>query len=280
MPTSDPSGEIYSHESNPAFEAQLAVRKAKREAAFLLPHLRPGMRLLDVGCGPGSITLGLAQAVFPGQVVGIDRQPAQIDSARALAVSRGIHNVRFEVATVYELPFASDSFDVAFANGVIMHLREPLRALCEMRRILRPGGIAAVRDPDWGTSVHAPMTPRLQQWIELAARVREFNGGNPYLARHYRQLLLDAGFVRTEASGTVNVAGSLDETRRHGAFLQAQRLGLAPTALGRGWLERAELEALSTEIDAWAVRPDAFAATTWCEALGWLTGQAWQQPFP
>jgi len=113
-------------------------------------------QLLDVGCGPGSITLDLAGLVAPGQVVGIDIQRAQIDQARALASARGVTTVRFEVEDIYELPFSDASFDAALANGVLMHLSEAVRALAELRRVLRPGGVAGVRDPDWGASLRAP----------------------------------------------------------------------------------------------------------------------------
>ena len=87
----------------------LAARTASREVAFFLSHLRSGMRVLDVGCGPGSITLGLAEVVAPAEVVGVDLQPAQVEQARALATERQATNVRFEVASIYELPFPNGS---------------------------------------------------------------------------------------------------------------------------------------------------------------------------
>ena len=158
------TAEVYSQQANPAFEAELASRTASRDAGFFVPYLRPGMQLLDVGCGPGSITLGLAELVAPGQIVGIDIQSALIEQARVLAAARGVAaSVRFEVADLYELPFPDESFDAVFANGVLMHLRQPVRALAELRRVLRPGGIAGVRDPDFGASLYAPTTPLLER---------------------------------------------------------------------------------------------------------------------
>jgi ubiquinone/menaquinone biosynthesis C-methylase UbiE len=91
-----------------------------------------------------------------------------------------VTNVRFEVADIYALPFPDGSFDAAFVHGVLMHLREPVRALAELRRVLRPGSLAGVRDPDWGASLHAPATPLLDQWIALRVRVRQHNGGDPF----------------------------------------------------------------------------------------------------
>ena len=268
---SNSAPEVYSHRANPAFEAELAARTASKEAAFLIPHLRSGMQLLDAGCGPGSITVGLAEVVAPGRVVGIDVQSALIEQARARAATRGLASVRFEIADIYRLPFPDGSFDAAFANGVLMHLREPARALVELRRVLRPSGIVGVRDPDLGAALYAPTTPLLEQWFALRVRVRQHNGADPFLSRHYRRLLLEAGFARAEASACVDNAGSPEETRRHAAFLKATFEGLARTAMEEGWIDQAAMDATAAEIDAWAQRPDAFAATTWCQALGWVS---------
>jgi len=93
--------ELYSQQACATFEAAMAKRTASQAAVFLLPHLRTGMHVLDAGCGPGSITLGLAAAVAPRGVVGIDVQPSQVEQARALAAQRGVTNVRFEVINIY-----------------------------------------------------------------------------------------------------------------------------------------------------------------------------------
>jgi SAM-dependent methyltransferase len=265
------TAEIYTQQANPAFEAELAARTASRDAAFLLPHLRPGMRVLDVGCGPGSITLGLAEAVSPGEVVGVDIQPVQVEQARALAACREVRNVRFEAASVYALSFPDRCFDAAFANGVVMHLAEPVRALAELGRVLRPGGIAGVRDPDFGASLYAPMTPLLERLLALRVQVRRHNRGDPFRPRHYRRLLLEAGFTRAEAGASVEAAGCAAKTGRHAAFLKAMLQGFAPTLRAQGWLDQAAIDAMAAGIDTWARRPDAFYATTWCEALGWLS---------
>ena len=94
----------YIHGYGAPAVAVWAARSAEREAAFFLPHLRPGMRLLDAGCGPGTITVGLAAAVAPGEVVGLELSPAMVEQARALASERGVANVRFEVGDAQALP--------------------------------------------------------------------------------------------------------------------------------------------------------------------------------
>ena len=103
----------------------MAVRTAFNSADFFLPHLRPGMNVLDCGCGSGTITIGLAEAVSPGEVVGVDHEPVQVEQARALAAERGVDGVRFETADLFALPFADGTFDAAFAHAVLMHVGDP-----------------------------------------------------------------------------------------------------------------------------------------------------------
>jgi hypothetical protein len=152
-----------------------------------------------------------------------------------------------------------------------MHLREPVRALVEVRRVLRPGGIAGVRDSDWGGRIHAPATPLLEQWYALTVRVRQRNGGNPFMGRHHRRLLLEAGFARSEATVSVWSDGTLEKTRRRASFLKAQLQGFAPTALAEGWMDQTTVEAVGAEFDAWAERPDALYVETLYEAIGWVS---------
>jgi SAM-dependent methyltransferase len=257
----------YTQQGNPAFEDELAKRTARQHAAFFTPHLHRGTHLLDVGCGPGSITVGLADIVAPAPVVGIDIQAALV--ARAQAAADGRANLRFEVADLHCLPFADASFDAVFANGVLMHLGEPMRALAEMHRVLRPGGVVGVRDPDFASALHAPLTDALERWLALRVRVRQLNGGDPYSGRHYRRRLLEAGFVRAQASASVDFAGTGNQTRCYASFLKAQLIGVAGTAIEQGWVARAEVSAAMAEIDAWSQRADAFCAMTWCEAVAW-----------
>ena len=267
--TPAPEREAYTYRATPAFDALLTARTAEREAAFFLPHLRPGMRLLDVGCGPGTITFGLAEAVAPGECVGLDLRSDVVALARDAADDRGAANVRFGAGSVYELPFPDAAFDAAFAHAVLMHLREPVRALAELRRVLRPGGLVGVRDMDHGAHLVYPASPLRERFYALRGRVQQHNGGDPFLGRTYRRLLLEAGFARAEAGATANCAGSPVETRRLAALARAQLVGIAPTALAEGWADQATLEAIPADFDAWAERPDAFYAVVACHAIGW-----------
>ena len=269
-PTILPTPNDYLHRGNIALEARLQERTAAEFAAFFLPHLRRGMRLLDCGCGPGTITLGLAEAVAPGEVVGIDVQPRMVEQASTLAAERGLTNVRFELANLYELPFPDASFDAVFCNQVFQYLREPVQALREWRRLLRPGGVAGVQATDSGSVLRAPSAPLLEQLQELSRRALRHHGGNPFIGRGLRQLLLDAGFARAEASARLECFGTAAATRRHAANQRQFFAGVGRTALEQGWASQETLDAIDAELHAWGERPGAFAAWTHCEAIGWV----------
>jgi ubiquinone/menaquinone biosynthesis C-methylase UbiE len=274
--------EFYSIADHQAQVEYTQVRRAAQWVPFLLPHLRTGMRLLDCGCGVGSITVDLAEIVTPGETVGVDVDAAQLELARAAAAARALGNVRFIVGSIYELPFADASFDVALAHTVLQHLSEPLRALNELRRVLVPGGIAAVSDDDLSTWVVAPEGSAVYRWMaELVPLQIAANGGNPFYSRNLRSLLLEAGFVRTEGHAVAaEQYGTLEDTCRFAAVVSRvmQNPDVVQLVLAKGWVGPDELQAMRAEVQAWGERPDAFAAVLYCAALGWVDGESLSCP--
>jgi len=194
-PISGSDSEKYTHGHHALVVAAHAVRRASEAAAFVLPQLKSPMRLLDFGCGPGTITVDLAEHLLPdGLVVGIDSSEAVIDQARSHADDKGVMNAEFAVNSVYDTGYSDDSFDAAYAHQVLQHLSEPVRALNEVRRILRPGGICAVREVDWGASAIWPPDERLTRFLDVYYKVAERNGGDAHAGRRVKQWFTEAGF--------------------------------------------------------------------------------------
>ncbi|MGZ8753455.1 MAG: class I SAM-dependent methyltransferase, partial [Acidimicrobiia bacterium] len=137
--------DVYTHGHHDSVLRSHTWRTAENSAGHLLPHLRPGLMLLDVGCGPGTITLDLARRVVPGAVVGIDAATDVIDQARAALDDTNVGDVTFAVGDVYALDFDDATFDVVHAHQVLQHLTDPVAALREMRRVCAPSGVVAVR---------------------------------------------------------------------------------------------------------------------------------------
>lgn len=264
--------ETYSLADPEAQRRYTGIRRAADRFPFLLPHLRPGLRLLDCGCGVGSITLDLAEQVAPGEVVGLDRDASQVADATAATVARGLANARFEVGDAYALPFPDAAFDVAVAHALLFHLSEPLRALRELRRVLKPGGLVAIGDADIATLIFMPSSPALTRGWELFARALRHNGANPDQGRHARRVLREAGFARVEGHATAESFGTPEGTRRFaGATVRIWRSpAILDVIVGQGWATREEVEECCAAFLAWGDDPDALSLQAFGGALGWV----------
>ena len=189
--------EVYSHGHHKSVVNAHAIRTAEDCAAYLLPELKPGMMLLDVGCGPGSITVDLAERVAPGQVIGLDRSDDVLTQAAELAALRGIENATFVSGNIYDLEFDDDTFDVVHAHQVLQHLTDPVAALYEMRRVVKPGGIVAVRDADFHGMSWYPELPELADWMATYQQIARGNRAEPDAGRHFISWAQAAGFPRS-----------------------------------------------------------------------------------
>jgi ubiquinone/menaquinone biosynthesis C-methylase UbiE len=247
----------------------LSQRTAETAAGFLMPHLRQGMRVLDCGCGPATITVGLAAAVAPGEVVGIDLAPVQVERARAFARKRDVGNLRFDVGDVTALGFDDAEFDAVFASNVLQYLPEPLGGLREIRRVLRPGGVVGLLDADVSTTRVAPDSPFTREFLPLFFRWRE-QGASPYYAPQQRPLLRRAGFVScqtvtyTETLATPEATHALAE----GLVEILSMPSLVALAAQNGWADE-KLEELSAGARAWGEDPDALWTAIQFGAVGW-----------
>jgi SAM-dependent methyltransferase len=231
-----------------------ARRTADRWAAFLLPHLRPDMRLLDIGCGPGSITLGLG---VPDSI-GIDREPVAVEGMRVCA------------ADGVALPFPDATFDAVYSNATMQHVADPLAVLREARRVARPGAVIGVGDADWDGMLQHPQEPLVQRGYAIREALRA--GGNVRVGRALRGLLHDAGFERCELTVTGTALGT-DEAvfwtaETEATWFEAPEVIAHVTALGLS--DAGELASIAAAWRRWGSTPGASSATFWFTALGWV----------
>jgi ubiquinone/menaquinone biosynthesis C-methylase UbiE/GNAT superfamily N-acetyltransferase len=259
----------YTHGHHESVLRSHKWRTAANSASYLLPRLASGQRLLDVGCGPGTITLDLAELVAPGEVVGIDAADAVIAEARAAAASRPALEVRFEVGDVYALAFDDASFDVVHAHQVLQHLTDPIAALRELRRVLRPGGTLAVRDSDYGAFTWAPASPALTRWLELYHDVTRRNGADADAGRSLLAWVREAGFADLEAgSSTWTFADPASRAWWCGLWSDRVRASsFAEQAVTYGLTTVDELESLAAGFLAWADEEDGWFVVLHGEVL-------------
>lgn len=259
-----PTNEVYTHSHEPVVLASHGSRTAEEAAAFLLPHLTPGMRLLDLGCGPGSITIGLARYVAPAETIGIDQSNEGLKAARKLAADDKVGSLEFRQADVYELPFDDESFDVVYGHQIMQHLADPVAALVEARRVLRSGGYLAVRDADYQTMTHHPHDPILDRWLDGYRALARQNGGEPDAGRRLMEWVRAAGFEHIHAT----VSNWLFATPE-------QRQAWADLWVGRSLRDgtdnpspnEADVAAIAGAFQRWADHPDGWFAFLHGEVL-------------
>jgi ubiquinone/menaquinone biosynthesis C-methylase UbiE len=271
--TSDAEREGYAPGYSAAVVRLMQWRTLAGCTPFFSPYLEHGMSVLDCGCGAGSMTLELAARVAPGEVVGLDLEAHVLDRARASAAAQGIGNVRFDQGDIYALPYAGGSFDALFSHALISHLREPARALAEMRRVLKPGGIAAVIENDAYTWLASPSGSAMERFWDLFTRRQRYDDGLQLLPRHLRGALLVAGFSAAEAHAGGEAYGTPEQVRAvaEAAAGQVSSAEFSQTAVEQGWATEEEMADLRPALINWGKRPDAFTAVLKCGALGWVS---------
>ena len=264
-----PSGEVYQHGHHASVVSNHAKRTAEACAAFFLPFLKPGMRLLDVGCGPGSITLGLARRVAPAETVGIDMSDSVVETARLLAAGNSVRNVTFEVGNIYKPRFEPGSFDAIFAHQVLQHLRHPVDAIRQMRELLATSGVLGVREVDWGSTTFYPENRGMRRFLELYYALAERNGGEPNAGRYMRRWFREAGFAEPRISTSTTHYADPAATRGWGETYAERTLqsNIADKALEYGLASRADLESMAAAWREWGRDPDALFCLSHVEVV-------------
>jgi len=250
----------YTHGHHESVLRSHRWRTAENSAAYLLPHLKPGQSLLDIGCGPATITVDLAERVFPGRVTAAEATDALLDLARAEVSARGATTVDFAVADVHAMPFPDASFDVVHAHQVLQHVADPVRALAEMRRVTRPGGVVAARDSDYAGFTWYPNLPELDEWMSLYQRVARANGGEPDAGRRLLSWARTAGFTDVESTSSTWCYATA-ESRAWWGGMWADRIlqsDMARQALATGEATESDLRRMSQGWREWAAAEDGW----------------------
>jgi ubiquinone/menaquinone biosynthesis C-methylase UbiE len=259
----------YTHGHHEAVLRSHRWRTAENSAAYVIPYLVPGASVLDVGCGPGTITLDFGGRVAPGPVLGLDAAESVLEIARAEQAERRIRNVQFRTADVYALDLDDDSFDVVHAHQVLQHLADPVAALREMRRVCKPGGVVAARDGDYTAMTWYPADPLLDRWIEIYRIVARANDGEPDAGRFLLAWAHAAGFTDVRSSATAWCYASPEERAWWGDLWadRMTRTAVGDQAVEIGATTREELDAIAEAWHRWTAHPDGWFAVLSGEIL-------------
>ena len=230
----------------------MSRRTLESHGAFFIPLIADGMWVLDCGSGPGTITSDIAERIPLGRVVGVDSDKSQVRLATDIAKSRNLRNVEFRLASAYELPFQTESFDAVFSHALLEHLGDPDRAITEFLRVLKPGGVIGLSSPDWGGFLLAPYSEQLTSAIGGYEELLFSNGGDPYVSCKLGQFLENAGFEALAMRAKYEVYESVETI---GEYLALQ-------------LENAGEARHATTLREWASTPSGMFAQAWVSCIG------------
>jgi SAM-dependent methyltransferase len=244
--------ETYTPGYSEAAASFMVRRRLEPNGAFFLPHLRPGITVLDCGCGPGTITRDIAARIAPGRVIGLDFSAAQVELAVREARAANIRNIEFREGSAYSLPFADASLDAVFSHALLEHLTDPDKAVAEFLRVLKPGGALGVCTPDWGGFLLTPPSEKLLLVFEAYKALQNGNGGDVYCGRKLGMYLERAGFIDIELHARYE---NYDPLTTIGDFLAVNHDEAGEPKHAAVWRE-------------WGRQPNGMFAQAWVSCVG------------
>ena len=252
--------DVYTHGHADSVLRSHRWRTAENSAGYLLPRLHEDAHLLDVGCGPGTITVDLARIAASGSVLGLDRSEDVIREARTTARQAGVANVEFGVGDVYALDHEAATFDVVHAHQVLQHLSDPVAALREMARVCKPDGLVAVRDSDYSAFTWWPAVPALDEWLDLYRAVARGNDAEPDAGRRLKGWAREAGLEVVSSTASVWCFSSPEDVAWWGGMWTDRIVAssMAEQAVERGLASADDLQRLSRGWRTWAGSVDAW----------------------
>ena len=268
--------EMPMHNDSPFYGYNVAViqdqyvgRGAVGVVDFLLPHVKPGLSVLDAGCGPGTITQGLAEIAAPGKVIGCDLEPGMVARASELAEGKGLDNLSFQQGNILDLPFEDNTFDVVMSCAVTEHLSEPVKAMSELGRVVKKGGVVGITRTDWSASLFAPPCPSAERFIELFQRGFETQGATMFGGKNLPRMLQEAGLTVDEVVITFSNAyiPGPGNPMVAGWAQWIENLPLFDRVIEEGLTTREELDGMCAEMREWAAQSNTLAATGGCRVV-------------
>ncbi|GFF22546.1 uncharacterized methyltransferase C1B3.06c [Aspergillus udagawae] len=263
--------EVYTTDHSSSVLQTHGWRTLSNSASYILPYIQPDFQILDVGCGPGSMTVDFAKHVPRGHVTGVEHVPEPLEAARALASSESAANVSFLVGDIHNLPFPDNTFDIVHAHQVLQHIADPVQAFKEMRRVAKQGGIVAVRES--ASLTWYPESEGITAWQELGERMSRAKGGNPHPGRFIHTWAKKGGFHRENIKTSAGswCFSSPDERKYWGGSMEerARSSGFALMAVKEGFATEGDLNKIAMGWRAFVEEEDAWFGLLHGEVVCW-----------
>ena len=219
--------------------------------AFMEAEIKQSYSILDIGCGPGTITSGFAKMAPHAAVTGIDIHDSQIQLAKKYAQAESYQNLAFQQGSIFELPFPDNSFDLVFVQTVFVHIPDHPKALAEIKRVLKPNGIFANREIINSYVIITPYSQLLEKTKTIFHNGIIAMGGRPDAGLFMGESIMEAGFrdLKQSMKWERSPEGDTEHFLNITSPILHGELGLQ--AIRNGWIteeEIRELEVLCTEL--------------------------------
>ena len=254
------SDDVYVHGHHESVLRSHTWRTIENSAKYLERYLEDKSNLLDVGCGPGTITIDFAKRILEGSVLGIDISDEIIQKAQTASQEFDLDNCSFNTGDTYHLDFEDNTFDIVHAHQLLQHLTDPVAAIKEMKRVVRPGGVVALRDADYGGMIWAPTDPKLDEWMDLYQQMTKKNKVTANAGRYLFSWVTQASFSSVEVTSSTWTFSTPD-TRQWWGGLWAERIQkstFSEQVLEHELGTQDLLDGLSEAFRRWAEQSDGF----------------------
>ena len=247
----------------------LSSIEVSEAAGHLTPYLKPGLSLLDLGCGPGFISVSLAELIVPGELYGIDMEPSQVAIASQIAEEHGCENTEFRVADAAELPFADQFFDVVHCCDILAYIPDTAAVLEEVKRVLKPGGIISCREMIIDSSFVHPGREILTMGWNAFADLLLSDDGHPQMGKEVNAHLLEAGFYDVKLSATFEIYSGPERVEMFNKLIQGWFMSadIVEPAEKYGAASATRMTQIGKAVDDWRQTPGAFAAIAYGQAI-------------
>jgi ubiquinone/menaquinone biosynthesis C-methylase UbiE len=245
----------------------LQQRKFSQHCQFFIPYLKPGMRVLDCGCGPGNLSIGFAKAVAPGEVIAIDISREQLNIAEENAKKAQVNNIKFQLADATNLPFADNSFDFVYSQTLLSHFKDPLQVINEQKRVVNNGGIIAARDVYRCDEllIH-PVTDTLKQALRIYYQALIDSVGNLEIGIKLAEYFAKAGLINvTQALMCENFPAKFIADFYGNIILE---LPYTKKMLQTGKITLSQLKSYQQAWTDFGNTPGAYYGLIWADAVG------------
>ncbi len=229
----------------------LGRRTLQQDHRILAEFLRPGRSVLDVGCGTGAITAGIATAVGPsGAVVGVDRDEEHLQTAAA--AHAGLAGLRFERADATRLPFRAQ-FDIVTAARTLQWISDPLLAVSQMSAAAKPSGMVVVLDYNHVGNTWDPEPPiEFRTFYEGFLAWRQANHWDNQMADHLPELFRSAGLIDVQSHPQNEVAERGEADFEPRSALWCGVIDYVGEQIAQaGWLEPAQVRSAGKVYGQW-----------------------------